>query len=81
MTVTFDQARSTVADATGRQPAEYGWQNDQVFVIALDYGDDAPPFDEPDYVVDKTTGKLQLVTGLLGAPPAENLAPIGNPPD
>jgi hypothetical protein len=81
MTVTFEQARETVAKATGRQPADYGWQNDQVFVVAFDYGDEMPPLDEPDYLVDKTSGQMREVTGLLGLPPAPDLRPIGNPPE
>lgn len=81
MTVTFEQAQETVANATGHSPADYGWQNDDVFVVALKYDDDMPPFNEPDYLVDKQTGEFREVTGLLGQPPAPNLRPIGNPPE
>lgn len=81
MTVTFEQARETVAQAMGRQPADYGWQNADVFLMAFDYGDEDPPMNEPDVLVDKATGAIREVFGLLGRPPAPNLRPIGNPPE
>ncbi len=65
----------------GRPAAAYGWENDDVFLIAFDYGDEGPPFDEPDRLVDKRTGVLREVFGMLGNDPAPNLRPIGNPPD
>lgn len=79
--ITFDKARGIVATATGHKVAEYGWQNDKVFVIALDYGDGLPPFDEPDRLVDKATGKLTEVYAMLGGDPAPALRPIGDPPE
>ena len=78
---TFDEARALVTAATGQPTADYGWENDDVFVIAIDYGDDTPPFDEPDRLVDKVTGELREVYGLLGDDPAPNLRPIGDPPE
>ena len=81
MTITFEQARETVAQVTGRQPADYGWQNNEVFLVAFDYGDEDPPMDEPDVLVDKVTGAIREVFGMLGNPPAPNLKPIGNPPE
>ncbi len=75
--ITFDEARAKAA-AAGHPAADYGWENDNVYVIAFDYGDELPPFDEPDRLVDKHTGELHEVYGLLGHDPAPNLRPIGN---
>jgi hypothetical protein len=79
--ITFDQARAIVASKTGNPSAAYGWENDDVYVIVTDYGGDIPPFDEPDRLVNKRTGKITEVVGMLGADPAPNLRPIGNPPE
>jgi hypothetical protein len=38
-------------------------------------------FDAPDVLVDKQTGALTLVYGLLGKMPADNLVPIGDVPE
>jgi hypothetical protein len=78
---TFDQARAKAAAAAGRPAAEYGWENDDVYLIGFDYGDERPPFDEPDVLIDKRTGELRAVYGMLGHAPAPNLRPIGSPPD
>jgi hypothetical protein len=51
-----------------------------VYVVALDYGDDMPPFDGGDWLVDKATGEVSVLYGLMGRDPAPNLRPIGNPP-
>jgi len=78
--VTFDEARALVAAAMPPYPvATYGWENDDVFVIAFDYGDDDVPFDEPDWLVDKRTGTLRKVHCLLGRDPLPNKRPINNP--
>ena len=78
--ITFDEARAKAA-AAGHPAADYGWENDNVYVIAFDYGDELPPFDEPDRLVDKHTSELREVYGLLSHDPAPNLRPIGNPPN
>lgn len=79
--ITFDEARATVAATTGLATAEYGWENDDVFVVAIDWGAELPGFDEPDHLVDKTTGAYRKVVGALGMDPAPNLTPIGAPPE
>jgi hypothetical protein len=79
--MTFEQARDKVATAAGHPAARYGWENRDVFVVPLDYGDQPPPFDEPDRLVDKRTGKVREVYGMLGEDPAPDLRPIGNPPE
>jgi hypothetical protein len=78
--VTFAEARAIVVAAVDSAVAEYGWENDDVFVVALDYGDEPTPFDEPDRLVDKGTGELREVYGLLGRAPAPGLRPIGDVP-
>jgi hypothetical protein len=77
--VTFEQARVTLAAATGRPAAGHGWENDDVFVVVNDFGTAMPPLDGPDYLVDKRTGELREVYGLLGRDPVPNLRPINNP--
>jgi hypothetical protein len=77
---TFDDARAMVTHTTGLATHGYGWENDDVYVVAVDYGDDIP-FDAPDYLVDKQTGELRVMYGLLGHEPAEDLRVIGTPPE
>lgn len=79
--VSFDDARATVAEKTGKPVARYGWQNDDVFVVAIDWRGDLPDFDAPDHLVDKRTGEHREVFGSLGRDPAPDLTPIGNPPE
>ena len=89
MTITFDGARAIAA--TSKAVREYwsdytvldwGWENDDVYVLAYDPVDPAVVlFDAPALLVDKRTGKLREVYGLLGDDPAPGLTPIGNPPD
>jgi hypothetical protein len=74
--ITFQEARGIVAKATGEQAAADGWENDDVYLVALDYGDGPPPFDEPDRLVDKRTGAIREVIGMLGEDPAPNLRAI-----
>ena len=77
--ITFEQARATLAAATGKPAADHGWENDDVFVVVNDFGAAMPPPGEPDYLVDKRTGELREVYGLLGRDPAPNLRPISKP--
>jgi hypothetical protein len=79
--ITFDEARDVVAKATNHPVAQYGWENSDVYLIALDYGDAIPPPDEPDRLVDKNTGEIHEFYGLLGADPAPGLQPIGDAPE
>lgn len=79
--ITFDEARQVVAKATNHPVAPYGWENRDVFLIALDYGGEMPPPDEPDRLVDKDTGEMHEFYGLLGAEPAPDLLPIGDAPE
>jgi hypothetical protein len=60
--------------------AEHGWENDDVFVMAFDFGD-AIPLGDPEILVDKLTGAVFEIAGLLGADPAPNLRPIRDVPD
>lgn len=100
--ITFDAARDIVASSTAVRSmypsddfevADYGWENDQLYVIvagthadvhgiedpATDF--DRLTLDAPARLVDKTTGHLQEVFGLLGRDPAPGLVPIGDVPD
>jgi len=66
--LTFAQARRVVqlndrhrpVDAGGRPypVADRGWENDEVFIVPFDYGDDPAPPDEPVRLVDKRSGTL-----------------------
>ena len=85
--LTFEHARRVVqvgdkhrpVDADGRPypVADVGWENDQVFVVLFDYGDDIPPPDEPARLVDKRSGEL-IFRSAREAP--SGLQPIGDPP-
>jgi hypothetical protein len=83
--ITFDDARAIVAASTDVRSmypdefevVEYGWENDDVFVVAVR----PVVFDAPDLLVDKQTGELRRVFGLLGRDPAPGLRPIGSAPD
>lgn len=87
--ITFADARKVVAAAPavreffgeGFTVDEYGWQNDDVFLMSIDTADGVAPFDAPALLVDKRTGELREVFGLLGREPAPGLRPIGDPPD
>lgn len=82
--LTFAQAQVVVASAPivreffgdGFTVANYGWQNEAVFVLAVHSADGAPMFDAPELLVDKATGELHAVFGLLGADPAPGLVPV-----
>ncbi len=52
--------RHRPVDAEGRPypVARCGWENDDVYVVPFDYGDDTPLTDEPARLVDKQTGRL-----------------------
>jgi hypothetical protein len=78
--VTFEQTRDVLAAATGRPAAPWGWENADLFVVVVDYGDGGPPLGEPDRLVDKRTGRLREVAGLLGRAPVPGLRPIGDAP-
>ena len=83
--MTFEQACRVVqvndkhrpVDTDGRPypVAHWGWDNDEVFVVPFDYGDDVPPVDEPVRLVDKRSGELVF----RGKTPS-GLRPINNPP-
>lgn len=77
MPLSFEDARAIVAAVQGRDAAPWGWENDEVFVMAYDYGDDPAPVGEPELLVDKYTGELWWVAGLGGRPPAPDLQPVG----
>ena len=51
-----------------------------MFVMAFDFGD-AIPLGDPEILVDKLTGAVFEIAGLLGADPAPNLRPIRDVPD
>ena len=51
-----------------------------MYLVAIDYGDDLPPFGAPDRLVEKRSGELREVYGMLRRDPVPNLRPIGNPP-
>ena len=62
--------------------ADYGWENDDVYLLAYDPVDPAVVmFDAPALLVDKRTGKLRGVYGLVGDEPAPGLVPLGSPPE
>lgn len=83
MTITFAQARAAVqADRTvgeffgiGFTVAYSGWHNDDAFLVTVEAADGCPIFDAPAILVDKRTGVVTNVVGLLGRPPAANLRP------
>lgn len=87
--ITFDDARATVGDSPdvreffgdGFIVADYGWQNDEEYLLAVKPPGGVTPFDAPDLLVSKTTGNLRQVFGMLGRDPVPGLTPIGNPPE
>jgi hypothetical protein len=74
---TFDDARRVVqagddhrpvdAEGTPYPVARRGLENDEVFVVPFDYGQDVPHIDEPTRLVDKRSGRLMF--GSPGALP------------
>ena len=89
VTVTFDDARGigatskSVRDYFGDYTvADYGWENGDVYLLAYEPTDPAVVhFDAPALLVDKRTGKLTEVHGLLGHDPIPGLVPVGSPPE
>ena len=87
--VTFSDARAIVAaSASVRQTqgegftvADYGWENADVFVLVARPADGLAVFDAPALLVDKRTGKLTEVYGLVGHDPVPGLVPTGSPPE
>ena len=87
--ITFERARAVAAASRkvrrffgeGYSIRPYGWQNDEVFMVVALAADGVEMFDAPDVLVDKQTGALTLVYGLLGKMPADNLVPIGDVPE
>ena len=85
--LTFEQARRVVqlndkhrpVDADGRPypVADWGWENDEVFVVPFDYEGDIPPRDEPVRLVDKRSGGL-IFRSARETP--SGLSPVGHPP-
>ena len=84
--LTFEQARRVVqlndrhrpVDAEGRPypVADRGWENDEVFIVPFDYGDEPMPPDEPVRLVDKRSGTL--IFRSAGETPA-GLRRVGRP--
>ena len=89
VTITFDDARAIAATSKSVRDywgdyriLDWGWENDQEFVLVYDLIDpEVVPFDIPALLVDKRTGKLREVYGLVGNPPAPNLTPVGHNPN
>lgn len=77
VSVTFDEARRLAGEATGFDPAPYGWENDDVYRVTFLWGDGGPPYDNPATLVDKATGQVRRIAGLMGHEPAVGLRPIG----
>ncbi|MBS1695802.1 MAG: hypothetical protein JST91_26695 [Actinobacteria bacterium] len=81
--ITFDTARAIVAGAASVrgffgedfQVADAGWENDDVYLVAVQTPD-GPAFDAPDLLVDKRTGALREVYGMLGRDPVSGLVPV-----
>lgn len=69
MAITFEEARALIAAAEGWDPAPWGWENDEVYVLTYADADG-----EPDLLVDKKTGRYWRVSD---DPPAPNLRPVG----
>ena len=78
--LTFQEARDTVAATQGWDPAPWGWENDEVYVIAYDYGNDPIPSGEPDLLVVKRTGQLRWVSDLSASLSVDDLRPVGTHP-
>lgn len=74
--LSFDEARAIVASSQGWDPAPWGWENDEVFVMEYEHSDDRVPVDEPDLLIDKRTGELRWVENLADEPAAQNLRPV-----
>lgn len=89
MATTFDDARAVVAASEdvrelfgdGFIVANYGWENDDEYLVAVTPADGQPLLDAPDLLVDKTTRTLKQVFGMLGRDPVPNLRPIHNTPE
>lgn len=69
----MDRHRPVDVDGRPYPVAGGGWENDEVFVVPFDYGDDAAPADEPIRVVDK--GSAELTFRSAGDIPA-GLVPV-----
>ena len=89
MTITFDDARAVAATSKSVRDyfgdytvLDWGWENDDVYVLAYESTDpEALLFDAPTLLVDKRTGKLTEVYGLVGADPVPDLTPVGPNPN
>jgi hypothetical protein len=86
--ITFDDPRAIVAASPSVHEfcgdftvPDYGWQNDDVIMVIAEPVDGGPVFDAPALLVDKHTGELTEVYGLLGRDPVPGLVPIGNAPE
>lgn len=94
--ITFDEARSIVELAVRDQypaddflVAEFGYENDDVFVIIAGTNFDVTgvgdpgtmTINSPARLVDKDSGELTQVFVTLNTEPAENLREIGNWPE
>lgn len=78
--VSFEGARHIVAAATGLPIARYGWHNDTLYVLAVEYPDGGVPKGEEIPTVVKATGQLRWELSARGEPVAPGLQPIGVPP-
>ena len=61
--------------------ADYGWQTDDVYEVAVIAASGLEPIDAPALIVDKNTGELREVYGLLGEDAVPDLTPVGTPPE
>ena len=88
MTIAFDDARAIVAAAKSvRQMwgdftvADYGWENDHVFMIIALPDSGMRYSTRPICWSTSETGKLTEIYGTLGHDPVPGLVPIGSPPE
>jgi len=80
--ITVDQVRRAVsADSSVREffgdeftVANYAWENNDIYLMSVEAADGVALFDAPVILVEKSTGAVILRTGLLGRPPAADLA-------
>ena len=82
--ITFEDARAVVQAAESVKAvwgpyvttADYGWQNADVYQVVAYIPDEPDVFDAPALFVDKNTGVLREVYGLLGESPFPDLVPV-----
>jgi hypothetical protein len=82
--ITFEEARAVVQHSSSVRElwgnsfttADYGWQNGDVYQVVAYIPDEPDVFDAPMLFVDKQTGELREVYGLVGENPFPDLVPI-----